>query len=97
MTGTPYHHFNLPQTARARTLDYVPVSAVLAALDHRSGDAVAKAAARIIRSLEVQILSLEAEIVDAQWAVIAHAAEIQRMADHRYALAEAVARKKRGE
>lgn len=67
-------------------IDRASVAVVLQMLDAR-GDVLSLAAARIIRSQEVTILSLDNEVVEAEWRVIAHAAEIDRMKDHRTAFA----------
>lgn len=96
MNASSHHHFDQPQVEPDRSLDFAPVATILAALDQRPGDPVARAAASIIRSLEVQILSLDAEIVDAEWRAISRAVEIERMADHRYALAIASDKRRAG-
>lgn len=87
MNALNHRQFDLPTCEPDRSLNFASVATVLAALDQRPSDPVARAAAGIIRSLEVQILSLDAEIVEAEWRAISHAVEIDRMADHRYAIA----------
>lgn len=73
---------SLLEPAQAVDIDRASVAVVLQMLAAR-GDALSFAAARIIRSQEVTILSLDNEVVEAEWRVIAHAAEIDRMNDHR--------------
>lgn len=70
------------EAVEAVDIDRASVAVILQMLETR-GDAVSLAAARIIRSQEVTILSLDNEVVEAEWRVIAHAAEIDRMNDHR--------------
>ncbi len=80
MTVALHRQFCAPTRESASLLDDPAVADVLRALDGRS-DATSRAAARIIRAKEIQILSLEAEIVDAEWRAIAHAVEIDRIRD----------------
>jgi len=49
-------------------------------------DCLAREAAIVIRTLMLQVGTLDAEIVEAEWRAISHAVEIERMADHRYAM-----------
>lgn len=79
--------------AEAVDIDRASVAVVLQMLDQRR-DGLAAAAARIIRSQEVTILSLDNEVVEAEWRALAHAAEVERMADHRYALVVTAQRKR---
>lgn len=81
MNAISHHHFDLQQAEPDRSLDFAPVATILAALDQRPGDPVARAAASIIRSLEVQVLSLDAEIVEAEWRTLAHKVEIERLVE----------------
>jgi len=79
MNAIAHQQFSSAETPPATTVDLSTVGQVLKALDGIASDPTARAAARIIRSLEVQILSLDAEIVDAEWRVISHAVEIERL------------------
>jgi hypothetical protein len=69
---------------------HISSNSVLDFLDARAGvDPISAAAARIIRAQEVQISSLENEIVEAEWKALAHAVEIDRMKTYRKAAGDA--------
>lgn len=59
-------------------IDRASVAVVLEMLDARR-DRLSCIAARIIRSQEVTILSLDNEVVEAEWRAISHAVEIDRI------------------
>lgn len=74
-------------------IDRASVAVVLEMLDARR-DRLSAVAARIIRNQEVTILSLDNKVVEAEWRVLSHAVEIERMADHRYAMVVASVKRK---
>jgi hypothetical protein len=81
------------QEAEALDLDRASIGTILQQLVLR-GDRLGLAAARIIRSQEDTIMTLDNEVVEAEWRALAHAVEIERMADHRYAVIVAGQRKR---
>lgn len=86
--------YDSPAIRHYADTDRVPIAAILQMLDARgANDRLAAVAARIIRSQEVTILSLDNEVVEAEWRAIAHAAEISRISDHRRAWDERRANK----
>lgn len=88
MTIAVHRGFDVSESSPDRSLDYEPVAAVLALLDNRPGDPVARSAARIIRALEIQVQGLEGEVIEAEWRALAHSVEIARMNDLRNAFWE---------
>ena len=75
-------------------IEGIDVPTLLADLERRGReDAAAFCAARVIRNLEIQIVSLEEELLNSEFRLLAHAVEIDRMTSHRQAFAETRARK----
>lgn len=65
-------------------IEGIDVPMLLAELDRRGrNDATAFCAARVIRNLEIQLASVEEELLESEFSRYAHAAEIHRMNDHR--------------
>lgn len=65
----------------------VHVPSLLGQLESR-GDALSLAAARVIREQEIQLSSLDEEVIASEFRIYALAVEIERMSTHRRAVAD---------